>query len=117
MPLLTARAQSLASPRGPSITAWQRDLRRSLRDLFLGSRAFVIVQTALQLCRSQALHTTISKPWPRVCLALSQRPHDQRNVLRKAIYPANCYRSTIAGDADAGLKSRRITGRLRDVTP
>lgn len=39
MPLLTARAQSLASPRGPSITAWQRDLS-------LGSRALVVVQTA-----------------------------------------------------------------------
>lgn len=50
MPLLTARAQSLASPRGPSITAWQRDLRTSLRDLFPGSRALVIVQNVLWTC-------------------------------------------------------------------
>lgn len=50
MPLLTAKAQSLASPRGPSITAWQQDLRRSLRGLFPGSRALIIVRAAMCGC-------------------------------------------------------------------
>lgn len=61
MPLLTARAQSLASPRGPSITAWQRDLRRSLRDLSLGSRALVVVQTALYSCTGVKPYTPQSR--------------------------------------------------------
>lgn len=56
MPLLTARAQSLASPRRPSITAWQRDLRRSQRDQFSGSRALVIVQTVLCSCAGVEPH-------------------------------------------------------------
>jgi hypothetical protein len=39
---LTARAQSPASPPGPSITAWQQDLSKNLRDLFPGSGALAI---------------------------------------------------------------------------
>lgn len=67
----------------------------------------------LQLCRSQALHTKVLKPWSRVCLTLSRRPNDLTNVLQKAIYPTNCYRSAMADEAGAGLKSRRIIGRLK----
>lgn len=43
MPLLTAKAQSLASPPGSRVTAWQQDSSKNLRDLSPSSRASVIV--------------------------------------------------------------------------